>query len=198
MATISAKLLQKSSLRQLHVPTSGCTHRMRSSCGFLGDRNSTTLAHRRRMTYACAHTVQWCAVAPEASQYPPAHVSVRLWAACVHHQSQCSRNACVCVRDAWRSCGGLLLVPMLTRRGCVRVCRSSYCLRLFGRLALLALTFLAVLLPFRAIIVCGGLELPAFLAFQNSRHVAKVANELLHKVTVKCVAYRRRSSCRHA
>jgi len=28
MATISAKLLQKSSLRQLHVPTSGCTHRM--------------------------------------------------------------------------------------------------------------------------------------------------------------------------
>ena len=77
---------------------------------------------------------------------------------------------------------------MLTRRGCVRVCRSSYCLRLFGRLALLALTFLAVLLPFRAIIVCGGLELPAFLAFQNSRHVAKVANELLHKVTVKCVA----------
>ena len=28
MATIAAKLLQKSSLRQLHVPTSGCTHRM--------------------------------------------------------------------------------------------------------------------------------------------------------------------------
>ena len=43
---------------------------MRSSCGFLGDRNSATLAHRRRMTYACAHTVQWCAVAPEASQFP--------------------------------------------------------------------------------------------------------------------------------
>ena len=87
--------------------------------------------------------------------------------------------ACVCVRDAWRSRGGLLLVP---------TCRSSYCLRLFGRLALLALTFLAVLLPFRAIIVCEGLELLACLAFQNSRHVAKVANELLHKVTVKCVA----------
>ena len=38
-------------------------------CGILGDRKSATLAHKRRMTYACAHTVQWCAVAPEASQF---------------------------------------------------------------------------------------------------------------------------------
>ena len=41
-----------------------------ANCGILGDRKSATLAHRRRMTYACAHTVQWCAVAPEASQFP--------------------------------------------------------------------------------------------------------------------------------
>ena len=41
-----------------------------ANCGILGDRKSTTLTHRRRMTFACAHTVQWCAVAPEASQFP--------------------------------------------------------------------------------------------------------------------------------
>jgi hypothetical protein len=41
-----------------------------ANCGILGDRKSATLAHKRRMTYACAHTVQWCAVAPEASQVP--------------------------------------------------------------------------------------------------------------------------------
>jgi len=41
-----------------------------ANCGILGDRKSATLAHKRRMTYACAHTVQWCAVAPEASQFP--------------------------------------------------------------------------------------------------------------------------------
>ena len=33
MDTIAAKLLQKSSLRQLHVPTSGCTHRMPAGFG---------------------------------------------------------------------------------------------------------------------------------------------------------------------
>ena len=33
MATIAAKLLQKSSLRQLLVPTSGCTHRMPAGFG---------------------------------------------------------------------------------------------------------------------------------------------------------------------
>ena len=112
MATISAKLLQKSSLRQLHVPTSGCTHRMRSSCGFLGDRNSATLAHRRRMTYACAHTVQWCAVAPEASQHPWRQEHLR-----------CQRptaSACTQVRGparfraSARPSGALTTVPHIT------------------------------------------------------------------------------------
>ena len=47
MATITAKFLQKSSLRQLHVPTSGCTHRMPAVEAAV-ERMISRLCHRHR------------------------------------------------------------------------------------------------------------------------------------------------------
>ena len=83
-----------------------------ANCGILGDRKSATLAHKRRMTYACAHTVQWCAVAPEASQHPWRQEHLR-----------CQRptaSACTQVRGparfraSARPSGALTTVPHIT------------------------------------------------------------------------------------
>ena len=46
MATITAKFLQKSSLRQLHVPTSGCTHRMPAVLRDAATATGTAQNHR--------------------------------------------------------------------------------------------------------------------------------------------------------
>ena len=86
-----------------------------ANCGILGDRKSATLAHKRRMTYACAHTVQWCAVAPEASQFPwrqelcdaSAPLLVRARAKCVALQPARFRASA-------RPSGALTTVPHIT------------------------------------------------------------------------------------